>query len=186
MCAAGTIDIEAAMQAAGRAPGAERGFALESWPLLAEPAAARALAALRAEADGRAQAATAAAAQAPIVGSDRDPRTIESARRNAERGGIAAQVTFVCRDAADARPPAETGLVITNPPYGRRLGDPRAAARGYRDLGRVLRAHFRGWRAAIVAPARLDVERAMGLRAAARFPLRNGGLAIVLHVAESI
>ena len=73
--------------------------------------------------------------------------------------------------------------MITNPPYGHRLGDARAAARGYRDLGGVLRAHFRGWRVAVVAPARLDVARAMGLRSAEQFSLRNGGLPIVLHVA---
>ena len=177
MCGAGTIVIEAAMQAAGRAPGTERRFAIESWPVLAEPAIARAVAQLRAQAE-----AGAAAAPAPIVASDRDPRTIDSARRNAERGGVASLVTFACRDAADVRPPAPTGLVITNPPYGHRLGDARAAARGYRDLGGVLRAHFRGWRVAIVAPARLDVARAMGLRSAKQFSLRNGGLPIVLHV----
>ncbi len=181
MCGAGTIVIEAAMQATGRAPGTERGFAIETWPLLAQPAIARAVAELRAEADAGGRHG--AAASAPIVASDRDPRTIDSARRNAERGGVAAQVTFACRDAADARPPAPTGLVITNPPYGHRLGDVRAAARGYRDLGGVLRAHFRGWRVAIVAPARLDVARAMGLRSAKQFALRNGGLPIVLHVA---
>ena len=180
MCGAGTIVIEAAMQAAGRAPGTERGFAIESWPLLAQPAIARAVTEMRAEAEAGGRQA---AASAPIVASDRDPRTIESARRNAERGGVAAQVTFACRDAADARPPAPTGLVITNPPYGHRLGDARAAARGYRDLGGVLRAHFRGWRVAVVAPARLDVARAMGLRSAKQFALRNGGLPIVLHVA---
>jgi putative N6-adenine-specific DNA methylase len=183
MCGAGTIVIEAATQAAGRAPGSERGFAIESWPLLAEPATARAVAALRAEADAGVSAPVPAAALAPIIGSDRDPRTIESARRNAERGGVATHVTFACRDAADARPPAPAGLVITNPPYGHRLGDARAAARGYRDLGGVLRAHFRGWRVAVVAPARLDVARAMGLRSAKQFSLRNGGLPIVLHVA---
>ena len=107
---------------------------------------------------------------------------IESARRNAERAGVLARITLACRDADAARPPSPTGLVITNPPYGRRLGDARAAARGYRDLGRLLRAHFRGWRAAVVTPGRLEAERQLGLRPTARFPLRNGGLAIVLNV----
>ena len=148
MCGAGTIVIEAAMQSrwarargrsarsrskAGRCWRSPRSRA--RWPSCATEAEAGAGARLR-------------RAGAPIVASDRDPRTIESARRNAERGGVAAQVTFACRDAAAARPPAPTGLVITNPPYGHRLGDARAAARGYRDLGGVLRAHFRGWRAA--------------------------------------
>jgi putative N6-adenine-specific DNA methylase len=198
MCGAGTIVIEAAMQAVGRAPGVERAFAMERWPLTTDATIAPVMAALRAEANaGAAPHATAAVAEdgttaatddratgapAPIVGSDRDARMIESARRNAERAGVAARLTLASRDADAARPPAPTGLVITNPPYGHRLGDARAAARGYRDLGRLLRAHFRGWRAAVVTPAKIDGERQLGARAGRRFPLRNGGLAIVLHV----
>jgi len=190
MCGAGTIVIEAAMQSLGRAPGVDRAFAMDRWPLATHPAIAPTITALRDGARAAADPATPPAAThppgthppAPIVGSDRDPRMIESARRNAERAGVAAQLTLACRDADAARPPTPTGLVITNPPYGHRLGDPRAAARGYRDLGRLLRAHFRGWRAAVVTPARLDGERQLGLRTSARFPLRNGGLAIVLHV----
>jgi putative N6-adenine-specific DNA methylase len=180
MCGAGTIVIEAAMQATGRAPGADRGFAMESWPIATDAAIAPAMTALRAEAG--ATEASVETPTAPIVGSDRDARLIDSARRNAERAGVAAHVTLACRDADAARAPAPTGLVITNPPYGHRLGDARAAARGYRDLGRLLRAHFRGWRAAVVTPAKIDGERQLGARGAARFPLRNGGLAIVLHV----
>ena len=182
------------MQTLGRAPGAGRAFAMERWPLAADAAIAPAIAALRdgapadtdpppqppgADADA---AAMHAHAPAIIVGSDRDPRMIESARRNAERAGVATALTLACRDADAARPPAPAGLVITNPPYGHRLGDVRAATRGYRDLGRLLRAHFRGWRAAVVTPARLEAERQLGMRSSARFPLRNGGLAIVLHV----
>jgi putative N6-adenine-specific DNA methylase len=179
MCGAGTIVIEAAMQALGRAPGVDRAFAMERWPLATDAPTAAALAALRAAA--REATGDGTDGGAAIVGSDRDARMIESARRNAERAGVAARLTLACQDADAARPPAPTGLVLTNPPYGRRLGDPRAAARGYRDLGRLLRAHFRGWRAAVVAPARLDCERQLGVRTS-RFPLRNGGLPIVLHV----
>jgi 23S rRNA (guanine2445-N2)-methyltransferase / 23S rRNA (guanine2069-N7)-methyltransferase len=185
MCGAGTIVIEAAMQAMALAPGGERAFAMERWPLAADAAVASTLTALRDEARAAARAPGATPEAAPIIGSDRDARMIESARRNAERAGVSARVTLACHDADAARPPAPTGLVITNPPYGHRLGDPRAAARGYRDLGRMLRAHFRGWRAAIVTPARLDGERQLGIRTthtATRFPLRNGGLSIVLHV----
>ncbi len=73
--------------------------------------------------------------------------------------------------------------MIANPPYGRRLGDPRVAARGYRDLGRVLRAHFRGWRAAIVIPPQLrDAAGALKLDLAEQHRLRNGGLPIALAV----
>jgi putative N6-adenine-specific DNA methylase len=180
MCGAGTIVIEAAMQALGRAPGAGRAFAMERWPIATDPTVAPGLTALRDEAG--ADRPVLDDTPAPIVGSDRDARMIESARRNAERAGVLARITLACRDADAARPPSPTGLLITNPPYGRRLGDARAAARGYRDLGRLLRAHFRGWRAAVVTPAPLEAERQLGLRPLARFPLRNGGLAIVLYV----
>ena len=75
--------------------------------------------------------------------------------------------------------------MIANPPYGRRLGDPRAAVRVYRDLGRLLRAHFRGWRAAIVVPARLPgAGDALRLTLPDHHRLRNGGLPIELRVGQ--
>jgi hypothetical protein len=122
---------------------------------------------------------------APIVGSDRDARTDRKRAPQRRARRRRPRLTLACRDADAARAPRPTGLVITNPPYGHRLGDARAAARGYRDLGRLLRAHFRGWRAAVVTPAKLDGERQLGLRPAhssARFPSPQRGLAIVLHV----
>jgi putative N6-adenine-specific DNA methylase len=174
MCGAGTIVIEAATQAIGRAPGIDRAFALESWPLFPREAAA----ALREEA----RAGVRPAPQATIAGSDADARAIESARRNAARAEVEAQVTFAVRDVGEARPPsASPGLVIANPPYGKRLADPRGAVRLYRELGRVLRAHFRGWRFAIVVPRALrDAAGAVRLDFEARHRLRNGGLAIEL------
>ncbi len=178
VCGAGTIAIEAALQAVDRAPGLDREFALEDWPLFA--ASGDAAASVR----ERARARVRPAAPAPITASDRDPSVIESAARNAARAGIAEQIAFACRDLGDARPqPGQAGLVIANPPYGRRLGDPRAAVRVYRDLGRLLRAHFRGWRAAIVVPARLPgAGDALRLTLPDHHRLRNGGLPIELRV----
>jgi len=185
MCGAGTIVIEAAIQSLDRAPGIDRHFALEKWPLFSSGAHAALTESLRSEALARVRSAPAA----PIIGSDRDARAVESARHNAARAGLEAHIALGCRDVSDARPPADwapartgvVGLIIANPPYGRRLGDPRAAVRAYRDLGRALRAHFRGWRAAIVIPQRLDAAAdALQLSIAAKHPLRNGGLPIAL------
>jgi putative N6-adenine-specific DNA methylase len=186
MCGAGTIVIEAALQALDRAPGMARafgeGFAIDAWPLFSAGGASTEAAALREEARGRIRAAL----PAPIVGSDHDARAIESAQRNADRAEVGAHLTLVSRDITDARPPgASPGLVIANPPYGRRLSDPRAAVRTYRELGRVLRAHFRGWRAAIVIPQQLrDAAGALKLDLPERHRLRNGGLPIALAVGQ--
>jgi putative N6-adenine-specific DNA methylase len=184
MCGAGTIVIEAALQALDRAPGMARafgeGFAIDAWPLFSAGAVSTEAAALREEARGRIRAAL----PAPIVGSDHDARAIESAQRNADRAEVGAALTLASRDITDARPPGDSpGLVIANPPYGRRLSDPRSAVRTYRELGRVLRAHFRGWRAAIVIPQQLrDAAGALKLELPERHRLRNGGLPIALAV----
>jgi putative N6-adenine-specific DNA methylase len=176
MCGAGTIPIEAASLALERAPGLERAFAIARWPsYAARPELERAL---LDEAKARAGSAP---ESLTIAGSDRDPKMIESARRNAARAGVAERVTFTCADLADVSAPAATGLVVVNPPYGRRLGDPGRIDRAYRDLGRALRARFPGWRAAVLVPARTRPE-ALGLPVTARFPLVNGGLRVVLAV----
>ncbi len=97
MCGAGTIPIEAASWALDRAPGLDRAFATARWPLFADhPELERA-----SLEDARARAAAPPAAIV-VAGSDRDPKLIESARRNAARAGIGAHVAFTCADLADA------------------------------------------------------------------------------------
>ena len=101
MCGAGTIPIEAALQAVGRAPGLERAFAFAVDELAAVFGEAPRRRPLRDEARAR--------LRAPAGGAHRrlrrDPRAIETARRNAARAGVDAQLRFACRDVADARPP---------------------------------------------------------------------------------
>jgi putative N6-adenine-specific DNA methylase len=176
MCGAGTIPIEAALMAASRAPGLSRAFATARWPLFAaRPELERALV------DEARAGAASPPSPAVITGSDRDARLVESARRNAERAGVSDLVAFTCADLDAARAPAPTGLVVVNPPYGRRLGDPKRIDRAYRDLGRALRARFAGWRAAVLVPARTPPA-ALGLPVTARVPLVNGGLRVALVV----
>jgi putative N6-adenine-specific DNA methylase len=171
MCGAGTLPLEACAIAMRLAPGLSRSFAFATWPTFD---AAR-FAALHAEAE----AARLPAPAAPIVGSDRSPAAITAAQHNAERAGLAAHVQLAQSELDELQPPPGPGTVIMNPPYGRRLGDPRALRSLYGAIGRALRARFAGWRAAIlVSDARL-VE-AVGARVLAEHPLSNGGLRVRL------
>jgi putative N6-adenine-specific DNA methylase len=177
MCGAGTIPIEAGMIALDIAPGLARSFALDAWPLYARQPELGA--ALLDEARSRVRAS----APAAIVGSDRDPAAVATARRNAERAGLGGALAFACADISDARAPAPSGVVVVNPPYGRRLGDPRAIGRAYRDLGRMLRARFAGWRFGILVPARIDAA-VLRLPVSDRYSLVNGGLRVALLQGE--
>jgi putative N6-adenine-specific DNA methylase len=163
-CGSGTFVIEAALAATGRAPGAGRAFAFQRWPGYDAALFARLVAEVRPH-----------PAAAPIVGSDADASIVEVARRNAERAGVADAVELVAGPVAEARlPDGPPGLVVANPPYGRRLG----AGAGLRDLYRAIARLARGWRLAILTgDARLLA--ACG-RPRATHRLTNGGLPVTL------
>jgi putative N6-adenine-specific DNA methylase len=191
MCGAGTIALEAAAWARGQAPGAERRFAFERWPGFDAERWAR----LRETAPGTAGAPS--APSAPILAWDRDAKAIERVRANAARAGLAdALVLAVARlgGTPDVDPPevlaqlraatgGATGLVVVNPPYGKRLGSPGQAARLVRTLGRTLRVAFPGWRAAVLLPDARWAS-ALGLTEVTSHPLRNGGLRVHLLVGQ--
>jgi putative N6-adenine-specific DNA methylase len=175
-CGAGTIVLEAAALARGRAPGAGRAFACEAWPA-ADADLVRAVRAELTDAPER--------PSVPIVGLDRDAEVIERARRNAERARL--DVRFDVTELASATAPAATGLLIANPPYGRRLPTAGGPGRVAGAIGRALAGPFRGWRAALLVPAARPphpIARAVGLPVAHTHPLRNGGLRVELLVFE--
>ncbi len=175
-CGSGTLAIEAAGIALRRAPGLDRGFALEAWPC----ADADLFRALRAEA--AADAASAAAPPEPrIFCFDQSEGAIARAARNAARAGVSAQIHFERRELALLRAPRRRGrgLVLANPPYGRRLGDASAARETYARLGRVLKERFARWQAAIVAPTPA-LAAALRIRPVAAHRLAHGGLRIAL------
>jgi putative N6-adenine-specific DNA methylase len=173
MCGAGTLPLEACAIAMRIAPGLDRRFAFEAWPGFD--------AALWARVRQEAKAAQLPAPPAPIVGSDRSPAAVSAAQHNAERAGLAAHVKLVQAELDDLAPPPGPGTVIMNPPYGRRLGDPRALRSLYGTIGRALRAHFAGWHAALLV-ADMRLLEAVGVRVVADHPLINGGLRV--HLVE--
>jgi putative N6-adenine-specific DNA methylase len=165
-CGSGTFVIEAALRATGRAPGGRRRFAFEDWPSFdaSQYARVREIAAPR-------RAAIA------IAGADRDPAAIAAATENAARAGVASDVTLRTVEARAAElPEGPPGLLVANPPYGRRLP---GAGDVYKHIGALARS--RGWRLAILTPeSRLA---ALAGKFQQRIPLRNGGLAVWLFLA---
>jgi 23S rRNA (guanine2445-N2)-methyltransferase / 23S rRNA (guanine2069-N7)-methyltransferase len=165
MCGSGTLLIEGAMMASDTAPGLNRShFGFLRWPQHDGPA----WKALIDEAIERHEAGI--DTLPPVQGSDDDPGVIRIAQGNARRAGFADRIRFDCLDLSDARAPTARGLLITNPPYGERLGQSHQMLPLYLQLADTLRQHFAGWRAVILNGAGVE----LGLRPEKSWPMRNG------------
>lgn len=174
LCGSGTLLIEAALMAADVAPGlarerfgfsAWRGHDAALWARLHAAAEARADAGLR-------------ALQPVFFGSDADPDAIAAAKRNAQAAGVAGFLQLARRDVTAIEPPAAAphgGLVLTNPPYGERLGADADLPRLYHELGSALRARFHGWQAGLIT-SEAELGHATGLHATRHYQLYNGAL----------
>lgn len=117
MCGSGTVLIEAARLARNMAPGLKRKFAAENWPAL--PAK------LWEEARRSAAAAIAPPEGVKLFGYDVDPGRVKEARANARRAGVGEDIIFEVKDIRDLDIEADHGIVITNPPWGVKLMDPK-------------------------------------------------------------
>jgi putative N6-adenine-specific DNA methylase len=169
LCGAGTIPIEGAMIARRIAPGAARPFAFMRWPSYDADLWARLLAAAR--------AGELPNARVPIVGSDRDAGAIEAATANAARAGVGADVSFVQHSLSASEAPAGRGWVVTNPPYGVRVGAADSVRDLYAQLGNVARAVFPGWGIGFLSPDRsLDTQPRIAVTPA--FETTNGGIKV--------
>lgn len=140
MCGSGTIPIEAAEIAAGVLPGRGRRFAFEG---------------LRSFDAGAWQDLRGAppnpVSDTAMTGADRDAGAVRGASQNAARAGVADRAMFTCAPVSDFRPPdGPPGIVLTNPPYGGRIGNRKLLFGLYGALGQVLKEHFGGWRVGIV------------------------------------
>lgn len=174
-CGSGTIAIEAAQIASGIAAGSLRRFGFEK--LL--PFQAHVWSALKAE------AVPPAAQRAPaIFGSDVSHRMVDFAERNAERAGVAAAIQFRGGDALQRMPPAESGVIVLNPPYGERI-EVGGVARGREDaqtedggeffvqLASHWKKNYAGWTAWVLTPD-LQLPKRMRLKESRRVPMWNG------------
>jgi putative N6-adenine-specific DNA methylase len=173
-CGSGTIPIEAALIARRIPPGLHRRFAFERWPSF-EP---ESWASVRAESSHRIPARAAA----PIVGWDRDAGAIAAAVANAERAGVAGDLTIGQGAISGLEVPPGIGLVVSNPPYGARLGEAGDLRDLYARFGAVMRTACPGWTVALLSAAR-EHEAATGLGLTERWRSSNGGVKVRCSVA---
>jgi len=147
MCGAGTLAIEAALIAARKAPGLGRSFAFERWRSFDEEARS-VWTAMRAEAT---EAIRPAPPTPTVFGFDKDAHSVDRARVNAERAGVAGWVQFERGDALNLVLPSPAGLLMANPPYGHRLGEEAEVAAMMERWGWHLKESAKGWRLAILS-----------------------------------
>ncbi|MDA8411186.1 MAG: class I SAM-dependent RNA methyltransferase [Treponema sp.] len=131
-CGSGTFLVEAAHFALDRAPGLDRHFEIETMPLIREGAAK-----IFSDERQRAKAAVRKDVELSLTGSDSDPRAIEQAQGNAARAGVAPFLELSVSQAEEVQPTADEGLLITNPPWGERLGTEAEARALYGRLGKA-------------------------------------------------
>jgi len=169
MCGSGSFLVEAALMVRGTAPGGQREFAFMHWPKFR----AGAWQALLSQQSSEHQ-------QPLLRGGDIDSKVMLRAARNAERAGVSGMIEWAEGGLIAMKAPAESGLVICNPPYGARLGEGEGLRQLYRDFGDLLRREFSGWRYGFLCPE----PQLAGLTGLAETPLchlSNGGLQVALY-----
>jgi len=173
MCGSGTLLTEAALMVADVAPGLFRqtygfsrwpGHDSRLWQQLLEEARQR-------RDDGLKNV------QVRFYGFDSDGGVLARAEENARRAGVAALIRFERRPLEQLQRPegAERGLLVTNPPYGERLGETQELMFLYRQLGERLKQDFANWQAAVFT-GNPDLCKVMKLRAEKQYRLFNGAI----------
>ncbi|MDP3088097.1 MAG: THUMP domain-containing protein [Methylotenera sp.] len=167
MCGSGTFLLEAAMVALDIAPGHKRSFGFEVlktfetniWSKLKNQAAAK----------------VKPVTFQKIYGSDVDLRAVRIAKRNLEDAGLLAAVQLSQQDIVNVIAPADSGVMIANPPYGVRIGEEDDLVMLYPKMGEALKRRFAGWNTYFLTND-LTMPKVMRLTPSKRTPLYNGAL----------
>lgn len=176
MCGSGTIPIEAAMMARRIAPGINRSFAFERWG----------------EHDGdawnamkrEARAAEQPQAGVKILASDRDGGATRAGIENATRAGVEGDIEISERAISAVEFPDAPGWIISNPPYGVRLGDTAPLRNLYSQLGKLLRGPANGYVLSLLSADR-QLESQIGARMHEVFRTSNGGIPVRLITTDA-
>ncbi len=172
LCGSGTLLIEAACLALGRAPGLGRHFALERWPKFDSQLWQQER---QAASDLARETLPSGEALAPIVGREQDPGVLDQAHSNAEAAGIASSLDMRLGDCRDFMPPPGPGILVCNPPYGERIGEREGLEPLYADLGRMVKERCGGWSLWLLS-GNPELTGALKMKASRRIPISNGGI----------
>jgi putative N6-adenine-specific DNA methylase len=170
-CGSGTLPIEAALIGWNVAPGLRREFASDAWDRIPPERWEQA----------REEAYDAVRDDVPlhIVGSDIDGAAVDVATAAAKAAGLARELRFRVTSIAAAKPSGDYGVLITNPPYGERLGDQHEAELALRELGNLY-DRLPSWSAFVISPAR-QLEHYMGRKSDKNRKLFNGRIETHFH-----
>lgn len=171
-CGSGTIAIEAALIAKNRAPGLDRTFAAQKWPIVPK----------RAWLDGCDEAMDKEYHGAyEIFASDIDPAAVALAQNNAAAAEVADSIRFSVADATAFTTAAPRGRIVTNPPYGQRLMEKTEAEGLYRKFGKTFFALPKEWELYLLS-SHTEFERTFGRPAHRKRKLYNGKLKCDLFI----
>ncbi|WP_303857629.1 THUMP domain-containing class I SAM-dependent RNA methyltransferase [Aminicella lysinilytica] len=171
-CGSGTIPIEAAMIGRNIAPGLGRKFASEGWGFI--PAD------IWKEEKKNAFEAMDYDADLKIYGGDIDKRAVKAAQANAEEAGVDDCIEFACKDVAKLTATETGGIIITNPPYGERIGNQKQIEKIY-DTYKKFFADNPSWSLFMVTTDKDVEDRIFGRKADRRRKLYNGRLEVCYY-----
>lgn len=171
-CGSGTIAIEAAMIGRNIAPGLSRSFACEEWETIDKK--------LWKEEKKRAYDLMDDEAKLDIVAIDIDKMAIEAAKENAIEAGVDDCIRFINADMARIKASKPSGIIITNPPYGERIGEQKQIAAIYSKYKKFF-AENPSWSMFMVTTDK-DIEaKVFGRKADRRRKLYNGRLEVCYY-----
>ena len=167
MCGSGTFLIEAALIATNQSPGLKRDFSFMQWKnfdkLLFESLKKSYQNMIIRQKFLR------------IYGSDKDLRAVRVSKKNLVLAGFENNIQLACQEFNEIKPPLDEGVLVTNPPYGERIGEDEALNNAYPEWARTLKQSFAGWRAYFLTND-FNMPKLMRLAPSKKTPLFNGAL----------
>ena len=166
-CGSGTIPIEAAMIGRNIAPGLNRTFACEGWDFI--PA--------NLWKEERKAAFDNMNYEQPldIYGYDINSKAVKAAQENAAEAGVDDCIQFCRADIRNLNSEGDNGIIITNPPYGKRIGEEDEISEIYEALKKFFKEN-RDWSLFMITTDKEVEKKVMGRKADRRRKLYNGRL----------